>query len=58
VQLEDGHCQASKHVVVPYVENALYFTNKYCFFRRENTLLICTLVLQVCRIWRCNKTTV
>jgi len=26
-KLEDGHYQAPKHVVVPYVENALYYTN-------------------------------
>ena len=29
VQPEDGHYQAPKRVVVPYVENTLYSTNKY-----------------------------
>ena len=29
LQPEDGHYQAPKHVVVPYVENNLYSTNKY-----------------------------
>ena len=29
VQPEDGHYQAPKHVVVPYVENTVYSTNKY-----------------------------
>jgi len=33
VQLEDGHYQAPKHVVVPYVENTLYSTNKYSCVR-------------------------
>ena len=28
---EDGHYQAPKHVVVPYVENTLYSTDKYSY---------------------------
>jgi len=40
VQLEDGHYQAPKHVVVPYVENNLYSTNKYSCVRRVHTLYI------------------
>jgi len=37
---EDGHYQAPKHVVVPYVENTLYCTNKYSCVRRVQTLYI------------------
>jgi len=37
---EDGHCQAPKHVVVPYVENTLYSTNKYSCVRPVHTLYI------------------
>ena len=37
VQPEDGHYQAPKHVVVPYVENTLYSTNKYSRVRRVHT---------------------
>ena len=33
VQPEDGHYQASKHVVVTYIENTLYSTNKYSCVR-------------------------
>ena len=40
VQPEDGHYQAPKHVVVPYVENILYCTNKYSCVRRVHTLYI------------------
>jgi len=39
-QPEDGHYQAPKHVVVPYVENTLYSTNKYSCVRRVHTLYI------------------
>jgi len=35
-----GHYQAPKHVVVPYVENTLYSTNKYSCVRRVHTLYI------------------
>ena len=38
VQPEDGHYQAPKHVVVPYVENTLYSTNKYSSVRPVQTL--------------------
>ena len=38
VQPEDGHYQEPKHVVVPYVENILYSTNKYSCVRRVHTL--------------------
>jgi len=31
---------APKHVVVPYVENTLYSTNKYSCIRRIHTLYI------------------
>jgi len=37
VQPEDGHYQAPKHVVVPYVEDTLYSTNKYSYVRRVHT---------------------
>ena len=40
VQPEDGHYQAPKHVVVPYVENTLYSINKYSCVRRVHTLYI------------------
>ena len=40
VQPEDGHYQAPKHVVVPYVENTLYSTNKYSCVRPVHTLCI------------------
>ena len=40
VQPEDGHYQAPKHVVVPYVENTLYSTNKYSCVRPVHTLYI------------------
>jgi len=40
VQPEDGHYQVPKHVVVPYVENYLYSTNKYSCVRRVHTLYI------------------
>ena len=40
VQPEDGHYQAPKHVVVLYVENNLYFTNKYSCVRPVDTLCI------------------
>jgi len=40
VQPEAGHYQAPKHVVVPYVENNLYSTNKYSCVRRVHTLYI------------------
>jgi len=36
----DGHYQAPKHAVVPYVENTLYSTNKYSCVRRVHTLYI------------------
>ena len=38
VQPEDGHYQAPKHVVEPYVENTLYSTNKYSYVRPVHTL--------------------
>jgi len=34
------HYQAPKHVVVPYVENTSYSTNKYSCVRRVHTLYI------------------
>jgi len=37
---EDGLYQGPKHVVVPYVENTLYSTNKYSCVRRVHTLYI------------------
>jgi len=37
---EDDHYQAPKHVVVPYVENILYSTNKYSCVRPVHTLYI------------------
>ena len=40
VQPEDDHYQAPKHVVVPYVENTLYSTNKYSCVRPVHTLYI------------------
>ena len=40
VQPEDGHYQAPKHVVVHYVENALYSTNKYSCVRPVHTIYI------------------
>ena len=40
VQPEDGHYQAPKHVVVPYVENSLYSTNKHSYARRVHALYI------------------
>jgi len=39
-QPEDGHYQVPKHVVVPYVENILYSTNKYSCVRPVHTLYI------------------
>jgi len=38
VQLEDDHYQTPKHVVVRYVENTLYSTNKYSWVRPVHTL--------------------
>ena len=40
VQAENGHYQAPKRVVEPYVENTLYSTNKYGCVRRVHTLYI------------------
>jgi len=40
VQPEDDHYQVPKHVVISYVENTLYSTNKYSCFRRVHTLCI------------------
>jgi len=40
VQPEDGHYQAPKHVIVPYVENTLYSTNKYSCVRPVHTLYV------------------
>jgi len=40
VKPEDDHYEASKHAVVPYVENTLYSTNKYSFVRPVHTLYI------------------
>jgi len=40
LQPEDGHYQAPKHVVVPYVENTLFSTNKYSCVRPVHTLYI------------------
>ena len=40
MQPEDGHYQAPKHVVLPYVENTLYSTNKYSYVRPVHTLYI------------------
>jgi len=37
---KDGRYQAPKHVVVPYVENTLFSTNKYSCVRRVHTLYI------------------
>ena len=37
---EDGHYQVPKHVVVPYVENTSYSTNKYSSVRPVHTLYI------------------
>jgi len=39
VQPEDNHCQAPKHVVVPYVINTIYtFTIKQSRVRQVHTL--------------------
>ena len=38
VQPEDGYYQAPKHVVVPYVENTSYSTNKYSCVDKKNQL--------------------
>ena len=38
MQPEDGHYHAPKHVVVPYVENTSYPTNKYSCVRPVHTL--------------------
>ena len=35
---EDGHYQAPKSVVVTYVENTLYSTNKYSCVGRVHTI--------------------
>jgi len=40
VQPEDGDYQAPKHVVVPYVENTLYSTNKYSCVKPVHTVCI------------------
>ena len=40
MQPEDGHYQEPKHVVVPYVENTVYYTNKYSCVRPVHTLYI------------------
>ena len=40
VHPEGGHYPVPKHVVVPYVENTLYSTNKYSCVRRVHTLYI------------------
>jgi len=37
VQPEDDHYEAPERVVVPYVEYALYSTNKYSCVRRVHT---------------------
>jgi len=37
VQAEDGHYKSPKHVVVTYVENTIYSTNKYSFVKPVNT---------------------
>ena len=44
VQPVDGHYQAPKHVVIPYVENTLYSINKYSCVRRVHTLYISYLI--------------
>ena len=44
VQPEYGQYQAPKHVVVTYVENTLYSTNKYSCVRRVHTLYISYLI--------------
>ena len=44
VQPEDGHYQAPKHVVVPYVENTSYSTNIYSCVRPVHTLYISYLI--------------
>ena len=44
VQPEDGHYQVPKRVVVPYVENILYSTNKYSCVGPVHTLGIGYLV--------------
>jgi len=38
VQPEDGHYQAPKHVVISYVENTLYSTNKYRVSHEERSI--------------------
>ena len=60
VQPEDDHYQASKHVVVPDMENTLYSTNKYSCVRPVHTLYImldqytqCTLVTLMFKLDRC-----
>ena len=40
VQPEAGHYQVPKYVVVPYVENTLYSTDKYSCVRQVHTLYI------------------
>jgi len=37
-KIYNGHYQPPKHVVVPYVENTLYSTNKYNCVRPVHTL--------------------
>jgi hypothetical protein len=57
VQPDDGHYQAPKDIGVRIEENTLKINN---FLLRENTHIasvICTLDLQVCRMWRSNITT-
>ena len=44
-----GHYQAPKHVVVPYVENTLYSTNRYSWVIRVHTMYFSHLV-GVCSI--------
>ena len=46
---EDGHYQAPKKVVVPYVENTLYSTNKCSCVRRVYTLYSTLVMLKTCR---------
>jgi len=47
VQPEDGQYQAPKHVVVPYVVNTLYSTNKYSCVRPVHTVYISYLTVYI-----------
>ena len=47
MQPEDGHYQVPKHVVVPYVQNTLYSTNRYSCVRPVHTLYISQIIEQI-----------